>query len=374
MNLGAPGRLLSYPGVPANSRASVNRGDDGQPPEADYDIFSCITRDSVFSSQDGPLLVSTGLGPPIVGRLAGSGTMLGIRDSINTEFQTVPRGSNGASLGGGLYYVWESSYYFASPRRAARLRPRVCVVSANQFQLPVLGDSDGMTLAERITARYSEIDDLRIQLILDQSRNWHYVPFEMGVPMNVHQSPFVGTVQEPFDAHELLTIHFWPEEFGPVGATPGSGGTGGVTLVQDSVTGDWGYFEVFGSYFHYRAATTGFGPPESLIYNEFQDPVADGQPFTDCKARYLSQRKHIMHPPEFTLQGYPFQWIASLAAPDVATFGPAPYSYGANYTGAFQTGMELGRSYVYDADRTGATTDNGDICDAIFEDLHAFFD
>lgn len=373
MNLDAPGRLLSYPGVPSNSRVAVNRGDNGET-STDYDTFSCYTRGSVFSSQDGPLLVSTGLGPPIVGRLAGAATMLGMREAVNTEFQTVPRGSNGYSLLGGLYHVWESSFYFAQPNRVPRLRPRVCLVSANQYQLPVVSDTSGTSLADRISARYSEIDDLRVQLILDQTRNWHYVPFEMGVPMFEHYSPFVGPGQAAFDAHELLTIHFWPEEFGPVGAVPGSGGTGGVTLVQDSVTGDYGYFEVFGSYFHYRAETTGFGPPEALIYTEFQDPVADGQPFTDSFARYLVGRKHVMHPPEFTLQGFPFQWISLLTAPDVATFGSAPYSYGANYTGAFQTGMELGRSYVYDADRTGATTDNEDICDAIFEDLHDFFD
>lgn len=301
--------------------------------------------------------------------------MLGIRDSLDTEFQTIARGQNGASILGGLYHVWESSFYFAQPRRATRLRPRVCLVSANRHQLPVDSDTSGTSLEDRISARYSEIDDLRVQLILDKSRNWHYTPFEMGVPMREHDSPFLGVVQSAFDAHELLTVHFWPEEFGPVGATPGSGGTGGVTLVQDSVTGNWGYFEVFGSYFHYKAETVGFGGgPTPLYYSEFQDPVADGQPFADCRARYLVNRKHVMHPPSFSLAGYPFPWISLLTAPDVATFGAAPYSYGANYAGAFQTDMELGRTYVYDAARDGVTTDNEDLCDALFEDLHTFFD
>lgn len=369
----ARGKVVAYPGVPANSAAAINRGDNGETPSADYDIFSCYTRGNVFSSQDGPLLVSTSLGPPIVGRLEGAGTMLGMREGITTEFQVVPRGANGASVAGGLYYVWEPALYFRKPRTLLARRPRVCLVSANRHQLPVLNDTAGMSLAQRISARYAEIDEMGVQLILDTTRNWHYTPFEMGMPMRQHATPFFGGVQPDFDAHELLTVHFWPEEFGPVGAAPGSGGTGGVTLVQDSVSGDWGYFEVFGSYFHYKAATTGFGGgPTASVYVEFTDPTFDAGQWALIGDRYLENRKFIMHPPSFT--DGPYQWITSLASPSVATFGPAPHPYGANYTGAFATGMELGREYVYDAARDGVTTDNEDICNALFEDLHAFFD
>lgn len=364
MKLGAPGKVVGAQPNPAQSRGSINLGESGYPFSADYDIYSCLQRDNVFGTQTEGLLVSTGLGPPIVGRLAGSGTMLGLRDKLTTEFQTVPRGANGVQICSGSYAIWESQFNFAQKKRCLRLQPRVALVSANKYQLPTETDASGNGLVARITARYSEIDAMKILLILDKSANWHYTPFEMGVPMIFHNSPLSGVPQTDFVASEMISIHFWPEEFGPVGATPvigGPGRTGGVVFENGA------YKEVFGSYFHYQCGTGSVAP----YYNEFQSPLDDGVSWTMVSKRYRN-RKHVIHVPKFN--GAPFKWITKILSPGVYQYGPAPHSYGDNYAKALQPAMEFGRKYTYDINHDGAALSNKDICDAMFEDLHAFFD
>ncbi len=208
-----------------------------------------------------------------------------------------------------------------------------------------------------------------MQLILDISNNWHYTPFEMGVACETFVPPFKATREEGVIGHKLLSIHFWPEEFGPVGSTPGSGGTGGK--VMQTYGGQTGYTEVWGSYFYYRSGRSGFpsgnGP---AIYNEFQSPIADGELLTESLSQF-DNRKHIIHRPRFANQNPP--WATMVVDGGAVTWGSSPLPYGTGYVNAIPQGAVLGRSYTYDFLRNNTVSRSDDICDAIFEDMQAFF-
>ncbi len=140
MPIFAAGQLVAAPLRFAISRTANALGNIS----SEYDGTVCWQRQGVFGTLGEGIAVGDFLGTTIVGRLAGSAILLGLRQNIVGQFPEAPRGANGypISLSGvDSYYLWETKKYFQKRNTPLYDPPRVCLVSANQYQLPVLNDS-----------------------------------------------------------------------------------------------------------------------------------------------------------------------------------------------------------------------------------------
>jgi hypothetical protein len=233
-------------------------------------------------------------------------------------------------------------------------------------------NSYDLPLRDRLDVSYPLFDSLKLQVILDESKNGHYNPYSYGLPTGGHNQPFAPVSFTGYEGCNLLII-FFHAYYIPAHVI--------AYRPSNTLPGGYNIQECRGSYFFYRTAFSTEGIEyEPLFYNEFVSPAADGQLWIDTTSCYQSRRA-VHHFPTFDVDDK--KWLVNLdflpPTDEVQNIGDEPFGNGADYFEFTKPQVDTfrrGRAYQYNTAPNLTTfplISTADMAAAIIEDIQEFF-